>query len=228
MTLRQLTATQRPYEGDDRVGHGERRVLSGALERACVGGDLPADALTEPTRVVDEAATERARQWAFERGAGWNVQYKAGPDKTTYHVTPAAFAAWLHAQGQEPSKHVRKWFSVKGVAWPPVAALAVVADTFPLADWPALVAYRKANKGKDWGLGNQIGIARGERARRMADGNITESAALQAMANELGMKDREALRRPISENTTRARVAQRVKKSAQAPATMVRDGKRAA
>jgi len=41
---------------------------------------------------------------------------------TERRVTPAAFAAWLHAQGQEPSVHVLAWFKNKGVAWPPVSA----------------------------------------------------------------------------------------------------------
>lgn len=49
--------------------------------------------------------------------------------KTTHRITPAAFAAWLHEQGQEPSKHVAAWFSAKGVAWPLVSASEFDATT---------------------------------------------------------------------------------------------------
>ena len=38
--------------------------------------------------------------------------------ETFFWVTPAAFAQWLHTQGQEPSPHVAAWFKAKGVAWP--------------------------------------------------------------------------------------------------------------
>ena len=46
---------------------------------------------------------------------------------TERRVTPAAIAAWLHAQGPEPSTHVLAWFKHKGVAWPPVIASGAVA-----------------------------------------------------------------------------------------------------
>lgn len=78
------------------------------------------------------------------------------PDNTSTvtirRVTPAAFAAWLQAQGQVPSTHVLAWFKSKGVAWPPVTALG--SDAAPAAgpavlraedvrDFAGLVQYRK-------------------------------------------------------------------------------------
>jgi len=77
------------------------------------------------------------------------------PDNTSTvtirRVTPAAFAAWLHAQGQEPSTHVLAWFKSKGVAWPPVTAsngAAVPAlRAEDVKDPETLVSYRQQFKG---------------------------------------------------------------------------------
>lgn len=72
---------------------------------------------------------------------------------TERRVTPAAFAAWLHAQGQEPSTHVLAWFKNKGVAWPPVTASS--GDAAPalraedVKDPETLVHFRQQFKGID-------------------------------------------------------------------------------
>lgn len=66
-------------------------------------------------------------------------------------VTPAAMAAWLHAQRQEPSSHVLLWFKRNGVAWPPVTASG--GDAAPalraedVKDPETLVSYRQQFKG---------------------------------------------------------------------------------
>lgn len=109
--------------------------------------------------------------------------------------------------------------------WGTVAAPGTAADASPdaLADWPALVAYRKANRGKDWGRGKQLAIARAELERRTADGKTTESDALEVMAKELGAKGRETLRKALKTN---AGDRMRVKKATPAAtATTGRDGK---
>ena len=70
---------------------------------------------------------------------------------TERRVTPAAFAAWLHAQGQEPSTHVLAWFKSKGVAWPTTTASG--GDAAPalraedVKDPETLVSYRQQFKG---------------------------------------------------------------------------------
>ena len=75
---------------------------------------------------------------------------------TERRVTPAAFAAWLHAQGQEPSTHVLAWFKHKGVAWPPgcaagngatPAAAPAVLQADDVKDPETLVSYRQQFKG---------------------------------------------------------------------------------
>ena len=71
---------------------------------------------------------------------------------TTRRATPAAFAAWLHAQGQQPSTHVLAWFKHMGVAWPPGAAGDDTAQTDgatalraeDVQDFAGLVQYRLA------------------------------------------------------------------------------------
>ncbi len=36
-------------------------------------------------------------------------------DVTRHHITPPDFAAWLAAQGEEPSKHIAAWFKSQKV-----------------------------------------------------------------------------------------------------------------
>ena len=98
----------------------------------------------------------------------------------SYMIEAADFAAWLASQGETPSKHVAVWFDVHGVTWPPGLAAApdVIAPVspFPLADFDALAAYRKAQKAANvaagkpkkaipWTDGNQLDLLRGEYAR---------------------------------------------------------------
>ena len=67
---------------------------------------------------------------------------------TVRRVTPAAFAAWLYAQGQEPSVHVLAWFKHKGVAWPPVTSstdvTAPALRAEDVQDFAGLVQYQLA------------------------------------------------------------------------------------
>lgn len=91
--------------------------------------------------------------------------------------------------------------------WGTVAVPATAADASPnaLADWPALVAYRKANPGSDWGMGNQLDILRSELERRMDGRKETKSAALDAMAKELGQGSRQSLSKVLSTERKRAK-----------------------
>ena len=65
-------------------------------------------------------------------------------------------------------------------------AAEVSESMFPLADWPALVAYRLANPRVSWADGNQIEVGRAEFARRGATPG-RKTAVLEAMAGELGI-----------------------------------------
>lgn len=99
------------------------------------------------------------------------------------------------------------------------------ASSGQLTDWPALVAYRKANPGRGWGTGEQIAVGLAELKRRV-DAGQTESDALEAMAKEIGLAGRESLRKPFK---LPAIDRKRVKKAAPAtPVTKVKDGLKAA
>lgn len=106
----------------------------------------------------------------------------------------------------------------------PVVQVATV-PVFPLADWPALVNYRKTHRHKDWGVGNQLAIADDELVKRTAGRKVTESTALDEMANELGLGGREALRKALKPASDRMRA----KKAAPAASvTKVEDGRKVA
>lgn len=99
------------------------------------------------------------------------------------------------------------------------------ASSGQLTDWPALVAYRKANPGRGWGTGEQIAVGLAELKRRV-DAGQTESDALEAMAKEIGLAGRESLRKPFK---LLASDRKRVKKAAPTtPVTKVKDGLKAA
>lgn len=98
------------------------------------------------------------------------------------------------------------------------------ASPFPLADWPALVAYRKVNTGSDWGLGNQIAVARTELGRLLHDG-VSKSNALKSMAKEVGLGSRQAMDKVFSAERMRAPKAVA---STSPAATVVRDGRKVA
>ena len=68
---------------------------------------------------------------------------------------------------------------------------------FPLKDWPALVAYRRANPGTSWALGNQIEIGRAEFERRGGNKPGCKRATLDAMAHELELSAAQPLERAL-------------------------------
>jgi hypothetical protein len=154
-----------------------------------------------------------------------------------YMIEAADFAAWLASQGETPSKHIAAWFTVRGVAWSHVGTDATAAGTssFPLADFAALVAYRKANtkgegkgkKGPSWALGNQIDVAKAELILRVGTG-ITESDALNAMGRALGIGGAEP-RTPLKKALYGERKRSRSKEKAYPlpSVAQTRDGKKA-
>lgn len=114
--------------------------------------------------------------------------------ETFFWVTPAAFAQWLHTQGQEPSPHVAAWFKAKGVAWPPgtkpagpdsAAVLSLVPGQSPEAT-PA-AAWRKDRKvqAPEW---------TGERLMRERRG-LKGNNPTQQLARLSGLPEREIRRR---------------------------------
>lgn len=62
------------------------------------------------------------------------AQYK---DVTRHHITAPAFAAWLTAQGMEPSTHVAAWFKARGVGCAPAGESIEERNARWLLKWDA-------------------------------------------------------------------------------------------
>ena len=114
---------------------------------------------------------------------------------TVRRVTPAAFAAWLYAQGQEPSVHVLAWFKHKGVAWSPVTSstdvTAPALRAEDVQDFAGLVQYRlafnhlPAQQRPEW-LPKHVEILRAEVERPGSGGKAGAGRLLQISATAVG------------------------------------------
>ena len=203
MTPEQLAGIQRPHLISDIEARNRKWALKTAIVDAVKAGELPAgkEVAYVSRRQTEESrhAQEAWKMWKASGRSNFNYDFRSIPGRdhcppvayedvhrTRNDILPADFAAWLHAQGEEPGVHVRNWFEVRSVAWAPVAG-ADDASIFPLSDWAALVRYRTSYTSKrapSWGLGNQLQIARAELDRRMAAG-ASKTNAGDAMGREL-------------------------------------------
>lgn len=155
MQPEQLAAMQRPFLPGDVQGKRLAQALREALQAACQGQSLACE--SEVLRVMARPAVNHVppRASMFGRVENWPEAYTRDgfayaystpavyEDRTLYRVTAAAFAAWLAAQGMEPSQHIAAWFKAQGVG----AASATAAPRVALAaedatDWHSLVRYR--------------------------------------------------------------------------------------
>jgi hypothetical protein len=119
--------------------------------------EVPTPAKPEDSGV--RGALRFARKyWCTEAGAprGWHGQHTIEP-----LAVPVAKAHELWSWGEAP------------------------ASLFPLADWPALVAYRLANPNASWAGGNQIELGVAEFQARGGDQPNRRSPVLEEMALEL-------------------------------------------
>lgn len=123
-------------------------------------------------------------------------------------IAAADLARWMQSNDEEIGPLLALWFKALGVTYPERQhpTHGGTDNTLPLADWQALVAYRKANKSKDWGLGNQLDILRAELAHRVKGNKATETDALAAMAKDIGI-GREGLRKALKLHRNRAKEA---------------------
>ena len=206
MTPEQLAGIQRPHLKSDIEARNRKWALKTAIVDAVKARELPAG---KEVVYVSQRQTEGSRRaqeaWKMWKASGrsnFNYDFRSIPGRdhcppvayedvhqTRNDILPADFAAWLHAQGDEPSVHVRNWFEARSVAWPPVVG-ADEASLFPLPDWAALVRYRTSytqagKRAPSWGLGNQLQTARAELERRQA-GGASKTDAGDVMGRELG------------------------------------------
>lgn len=117
------------------------RALRDALKDACQDQTIACE--SEVRRVMTRPAVDHvpSRTSMFGRVENWPEAYTRDgfayaystpavyEDRTLYRVTAAAFAAWLAAQGMEPSQHIAAWFKTQGVG----AASATAAPRVALA-----------------------------------------------------------------------------------------------
>ncbi|RYH48703.1 MAG: hypothetical protein EON54_15940, partial [Alcaligenaceae bacterium] len=193
MRIEQLAAIQRPYAVEDSRGREAQEALRDAMEAFVKSGGLDGIQLGAEFSGNRPMTAEEAAGYGgmFGDGSGW---FTPTGERPFYGVTPRDFAQWLHAQGEQPSAHVLEWFKVFRVAWPSVGADATVAGASPshLADFAALVIYRKAQKAANvaagkprknipWTDGNQLDVLHAEYGRL---GKKTSAA--ESMAKDLG------------------------------------------
>lgn len=193
MRIEQLAAIQRPHAVEDARGREAHEALLDAMKAFVKGGGLNGIQMGAEFSGSRPMTAEEAAEFGglFGDGSGWSTPTDERP---FYGVTPHDFAQWLHAQGEQPSAHVLEWFKVFHVAWPPLAANATAAGTapFPLVDFAALVAYRKAQKAANvaagkprknipWTDGNQLDLLHAE-YERLGE----KTSAAESMAKDLG------------------------------------------
>ena len=186
MEPEQLAALQRP--GRELEQKRKRARLASAIDTACKQGALVhavgVKQSIQPPKEYEPGFSTTAENWpvAYVRdGRPLAYTTEARTIETSFFsIAPGDFAAWLHAAHEEPSAPIALWFEVRGVAWPPVLAVApddaTPVSPFPLVDFDALAAYRKAQKAANvaagkrdktipWTDGNQLDLLRGEYAR---------------------------------------------------------------
>ena len=187
MEVKQLAAIQRPFASGDSAGRHAREALRKALEAACESGALPSHTETRTVHVETEASRKARRDF----GMGWvdrplessmcapPAVYTSG-EVPVVKVRPGDFIQWLEAQGQAPSVHVKAWAAA-------IAAPGEKASPFPLADWAALVSYRRANPRTSWAVGNQIAIVKDEFQRLGGNQPGQKRKTLTTLAQQLDM-----------------------------------------
>lgn len=122
--------------------------------RTLIGIALQAGEL-EHTTTTTRVQVRAAQHVPVSEFGGWPDQYTRGgvryaytspaqfKDVTHHHITAPAFAAWLAAQGIEPSPHIAAWFKVQGVA----PAVQVAPEMLPVSN-EAMTAPRRILKQK--------------------------------------------------------------------------------
>jgi hypothetical protein len=195
MTPGQLAAMQRPFVYGHRQGRERYEALRNALNTDVAAGGLPAAA----------TSVERHRRDFVIHSLPMDGSYAPPPPPpsertwqvTIYRVTPKAFAAWLRAQGEEPSVHVERWFLKRGVAWLTVVA-AVPDGPMPYLE---LIKERNSTDPPPWTERSRASLraevdraaALGERSHRRRIGEqlrISEQRVGELYRQkELGMRD---------------------------------------
>lgn len=120
----QLAALQRPFKPGDGQSRSAFNALFRAIEDACRMGSVHSKAeevriCTKPERNVVPSLFDLAYGYPDQYTRDGTCYAYTEPaefkDVTRHHITPPDFAAWLAAQGEEPSKHIAAWFKSQKV-----------------------------------------------------------------------------------------------------------------
>jgi hypothetical protein len=126
---RQLAALQYPYTIDEPEKKRFFELRAGAILTACKSGELPHTLTT--VKVIPKPPKSPPQnhfapyEWLARDGLITGLKTKSNKqpyDVTTYVVTAPAFAAWLAAQRETPSKYIAVWFDTVEVNIKPEAA----------------------------------------------------------------------------------------------------------
>lgn len=155
----QLARLQRPYKNADRDGRAAAAALRNTLLDACATGEL--DHTTTTERVISAVEADfspiplagiASRDWETRGFEAANYEHRSFlggtlrtaytqpaqyKDVTRHHITAPAFAAWLTAQGMEPSPHVAAWFKARGVGCAPAGENIKERNARWLLKWDA-------------------------------------------------------------------------------------------
>ena len=158
MELGQLAVMQRPYGVGDSQGQRSAAALRDALLEACKGQAIACESETRNVMVSaarDMTPSRFASNWpdAYTRdGVAYAyTRLAVYEERTTYGVAAADFAAWLAAQGMEPSQHIAAWLKVQAAALPGAVVSespAPAIEAQDVTDWPSLVRYRQQFAGE--------------------------------------------------------------------------------
>jgi hypothetical protein len=146
MTIEQLAALQRPYLHKTEPGYKasltKTQAMGNFIVQECEKGAIQWSTETRQTphqitRMVPGDARFATRNVYGEREVNFRQQLVwASKDVQVKVITAPAFATWLAAQGEAPSKHIAAWFEAVGVNTQPDAAPAPTAT--PLLKQPTI------------------------------------------------------------------------------------------
>ena len=153
----QLARLQRPYKNADRAGRAAAAALRDTLLNDCATGEIEHSTTTERIQTAPQVRRTispgiASHDWetrGFETANYEHRSFLGGTLRTSYtqpaqykdvtrhHIAAPAFAAWLTAQGMEPSPHVDAWFKARGVGCAPAGESIEKRNARWLLKWDA-------------------------------------------------------------------------------------------
>lgn len=180
-----LALLQRPYRPNSEDIHERGIRPAGALfvelVNACEHGAIPHQA------EVDDCFNGPRK---VRRKLLWSalLRPKEEQERTVYRLTRPAFAVWLAAQGEEPSKHIAAWFKSQEVKNGPLVQqpgpVMAEHETMLYSD---LVKYRQTKPGAPWTDDMRALLANEEASRKKRPG---ATGIRKSLGADMGCSDK--------------------------------------